>query len=196
MPWQKIPALQSVVKQISDKNGRRLQTAMMSEECTTACPKVMDFLTAVKDEGADMAKVLELYCPKYYDQGDSRISTHEETVTCLLATAACQDEGGADAIQMFKPIACMCACKGLANDPKIGTTLTTEQCEAVICRNGEAMHGEGTCKPIMESLGEDGKKQAASCMEKVTQEGKISADDATQAGPVAFLVLSVTSLFV
>jgi hypothetical protein len=105
MPWQKTPALASLMKQIADSNGRRLQSKWMDKDCSEACPDTMKFLTAVMEAGDisnDMAKMMEVMCP------------HEGTILCLASTPACIGKGEEQSAADMLVFPCACACPTLA----------------------------------------------------------------------------------
>lgn len=177
MPWQKRSALQSVVKQIADSNGRRLQAALMSEGCKAACPEVMDFLTAMGSTSEDDAAMMETMC------------ANKATIECIAGAADCQDDGTKEIEEMGPMLGCVCACPAVMTaDIKMeGNTLTPEECKAVSC-----VKGASGCKAMVDSADADAKKSMDSC----DGDGGSSSDHAaTQAGPFALLVLSVTALF-
>jgi hypothetical protein len=175
MPWQKVPDLKSLVNQV-DSNGRRLQAAMMSADCQAACPKIMDFLTALGsmgDAGDDMAKMIEAMCP------------HEATISCIGANDVCQDDGTAEMNELFGMIGCMCAC------PEIGTmgevkddTPTAAQCKVLDCVMAAPADKCGAIQKQAETE-EDAKKQIASCAG-----GGESSDHAAKVAPFTLLALS------
>jgi hypothetical protein len=174
MPWQKGSALQSVVKRIADSKGRRLQAAMMSADCTTACPGVMDFITEVSQASGDEGTM-------------AAMCSHLATLTCIATNTVCQDEGSKEITDAAPMMGCACACPAImtADIEMEGGTLTAEECEIVKCVKGEA-----GCEPVMASADADAKKSMDSCDAPPT-----SDHAATQAVPFALLVLSVTSLF-
>lgn len=135
----------------SAPNGRRLQ-AIMSDECQSACPGVLDMIKAMSegrrldghegDEGGidDMMK----FCP------------HVDTLTCVAETAACQDgeegmsEEDAEGMAM---LGCLCAC------PKVAPAFSAgDDGAAIACKDKSGtvgcMMGESKCDPLTKEMDE------------------------------------------
>eukprot|EP00746_Dinoflagellata_sp_MGD_P153509 gnl/MRDRNA2_/MRDRNA2_84283_c0_seq1.p1 gnl/MRDRNA2_/MRDRNA2_84283_c0~~gnl/MRDRNA2_/MRDRNA2_84283_c0_seq1.p1 ORF type:complete len:209 (-),score=49.76 gnl/MRDRNA2_/MRDRNA2_84283_c0_seq1:279-905(-) len=187
MPWQKNPALRSLMQQITDSTGRRLQAAMMTDECKAKCPKVMDFLTAVGEAGDDMAKITEKAC------------AHTDTLTCIMSNDDCKDEGTAS----MEPIICMCACPDAAAAGEIGETPTKDQCKAIGCILNADASKCGAMQTMVDSDPE-AKKSVESCNANHADEmkgssgggdGDPSTDSGTKAVPAALMVVIVSAFF-
>lgn len=155
MPWQKTSALASLVKQITDSNGRRLQANWATPDCLEACPKTMEFLTAMSsagDMGDDMTKVIEAFCP------------HEEALTCLLTTPACVAEGEEESTASMSSIPCICglntACPSAVTimNKEVGDDPTPEQCAMMLC-----VLGEKKCTTVVASMDPEDTAKADKC---------------------------------
>lgn len=159
MPWQtQKTAVHGLAKHITDMKGRRLQMALMSDECKEACPKVMDTITAMSsaEEGADMVAT---YCP------------HLETLNCIAKTKGCQDAEVESMMEAMATIPCFCACPSLAKMEDVDATadVTAEVCDMIGC-----LKSADACAPMVPMLtsDDDGKKLMSDC-------------DATTAAPTA-----------
>jgi hypothetical protein len=185
MPWQQTAGLKSVVKQMADKHGRRLQAALMSAQCQEQCAGVMEMLTflASGDMGEDppIEKVLEGLCP------------YKDTVGCVASTDVCKDEGSAELMAYLGLIPCLCDCPAMADMENFEKDAPSDDtCAAISCAMAEA-----ACAPLQEMVkaDEDAQTTVSNCDAKTTTAPATTSVAPAQAAPAVFTVLSVLSMF-
>jgi len=139
MPLQKIPALQSLLKQVASK-GRRLQSGMNSTACHEECPGTVELLTAMSKavdvDTSDMSQSINLLCP--HEEAISCIIEHAErggSRVCQICDSAYRICQGVD-VDSLGAITCLCACPDMA--VVSSDEASPERCAVVNCQMASA----------------------------------------------------------
>jgi len=151
----KVPSVESIMAPMLSMHGRqtpnnrRLQAAIMSEECKAACPGTEAYLKAMTEAATAATK----------DGGTRRLDAHMaqmkmmcehiDAIKCVAANKVCQDEGAEQDAAGQAMLECMCACPKIMDIGEDMSKVCNDKPGTVGC-----IKSTSTCSAMAEQMNE------------------------------------------